>query len=71
MSSDVRLNCREAKNLISKTRKYLKGDQYKTLTKVDKKNDQALRDQERIYEASKEAKQKADAFKINEFDRQI
>ena len=55
MSSDVRLNCRQAKKLVSKTRKYLKGDYHKTLSKVDKNVEKALRDQERIYDASKEA----------------
>ena len=44
MSSDVRLNCREAKKLVSKTRKYLKGDYQKTLSKVDKNVERALRD---------------------------
>ena len=44
-SSDVRLSCREAKNIISKTKKYLKGDFYKTLAQTDKANSKILQEQ--------------------------
>ena len=65
MSSEVRLNCRAAKKLVSKTRKYTRGDYQKTLAKVDKYNDRAFRDQERILEADIEAKKVADAYRID------